>query len=337
MKTNRGNFVGRTGAVIRAALAVALLTAAGTVAAQNIKLLTSWAVGRTLTVEEALKIINAELPKRTGGKVKLTRFGPEVVPPFEQLEPVSSGSFDMLYTHPAYHGGATGIGMMMDTVNPDLDRRRSSGIWDWIDRYYQEAHNLKVLSITAGTGFHLMLREPIGPSGDIKGRKIRSNPAYDALIRELGGSPVTFPVPQIYTGLQKGLVDGTAFPLNSMLKNKFYEVVKYMLRPSFGRSTNLWLMNVNSWKKLDAATQKALLDIGRVVEKSIPWASEKLKLEEEEGMIEKGVRYTYLNDERAQRIEELFNKGIWARGQKVSGAKAAEFAKLIQEKGMAAR
>lgn len=325
-------------ALIGAGLAAALTVPAAPANAETtLKLLVSWSAGRILTVEHSLKVIQAELAKQSGGQVKLKRFGPEVVPPFEQLEPVSSGSFDLLYTHPAYHGGTTGIGMMMDTVNPDPDRRRATGIWSWVDKYYQGAHNVKLLSITATTGFHILLREPIGPSGDIKGRKIRSNPAYDALIRAFGGVPVTLPVPQIYTALQKGLVDGTAYPLNSMVNAKYYEVVKYMARPSFGRASNLWLINLDTWKKLDAASQKALTETGKVLEKSVSWAAEKIKLAEEEGMISHGVHYTYWGDEKAQKIEQLFNKGIWARGKKVSGEKAEEFVKLIEDTGMAAR
>ncbi|HEY8581082.1 MAG TPA: hypothetical protein VIL72_14435, partial [Beijerinckiaceae bacterium] len=78
--------------------------------ARDYKFLSSWTPNNKGTwITE--QMFAAEVEKATEGRVKLVRSGPEVVSPFEQLEPVSSGVFDFLVTHGAYHYGATGIGM----------------------------------------------------------------------------------------------------------------------------------------------------------------------------------------------------------------------------------
>lgn len=322
------------GAVVSAALAV---TASAPAAANEYKLLVSWAAGSVPTVEAYLATAKAFLEEHAKGEITFRRFGPEVVPPFEQLQPVSSGSFDMLYTHPAYHGGATGIGMMLDTVKNDPAKRRSTGVYDWIDNYYQKAHHVKVVAMPSGSHFQFLLREPIGPSGDLEGRKIRSNPAYDAIIEEFGGSPVTLPVPQIFPALQKGLVDGTAFPIHSMVSRKFFQVAKYMARPAFGHSSNLWLVNLDTWNKMSAKDQNLLLQAGRAIEDSAAVLSLKIQLEDEQAMIQHGGTYTFLNLKKAAKIEQLYNEGIWGRGIKVSGDKAKELIALLKEKDMVRR
>lgn len=51
-----------------------------------------------------------------GDAINITVNGPEVVPIFEQLQPVSSGVFDMLYTHPVFHAGEGGLALDRKSV-----------------------------------------------------------------------------------------------------------------------------------------------------------------------------------------------------------------------------
>ena len=91
--------------------------------------------------------------------------GTEVVPPFEQLQPVVAGVFDMLYTHGVYHMGGKGLSLVLDTIDMDPMKRREVGIHDYIDDYYQKNNNLKLVAVlTAGfSGYHMFLKEPLSP------------------------------------------------------------------------------------------------------------------------------------------------------------------------------
>ena len=75
--------------------------------AADIRLLSSWdktnpAVG---TLAEAFA---KNVETATKGDLKFIINGPETVPPFEQLQPVAAGAFQMLFTHAIYHYGTTG-------------------------------------------------------------------------------------------------------------------------------------------------------------------------------------------------------------------------------------
>ena len=100
--------------------------------AANLRLLTSWNRDNWPTfavLDQYVKNVNSI----GGGKVSISLTGKEVVPPFEQLQPVSAGVFDMLFTHGVYHGGSKGIALVADAIDPDMKKRRSSGVWDFID------------------------------------------------------------------------------------------------------------------------------------------------------------------------------------------------------------
>ena len=332
-------------AVIRCRMAIGVVAATLAIAPSipsasaqtTLKFLSSWSAVSNLTGDFVVNTIIDEAKKLSNGAVVIRRFGPEVVPPFEQLQPVSAGTFDMLYTHPAYHGGATAVGSLIDSIVGDRDMRRETGIFDWIDQYYQKNFNMKLLGITTQTGYQFLLKEPIEGDKALEGRKIRSNPAYDPLIKALGGAPVLLPVPQIYTAMQKGLVDGSAYTLNSLVKQSFYEVAKFMARPTFGGANTFEMMNLKKWQALDSKTQDIILAAVEKAERGLPWFAEKLKIEDEQGMILHGSRFTFFDEENARRLTTLFNEGLWQQAITKSGAAAEELIALVKKKGMVNR
>ena len=92
-----------------AAAACMLLLLAGNTAqaAQTLRLLMPWnqtSAGNIAVGNFLIKL----LEEGTAGEIKITKFDNGVVPPFQQLEPVASGVFDLHYTNPAYHAGDPG-------------------------------------------------------------------------------------------------------------------------------------------------------------------------------------------------------------------------------------
>src|SRR5688572_21138705 len=119
--------------------AVAAVALAGPAFAQTktIKLLSSWDK-TTYAAYEAALAFQERLKTASGGKMDIDMKGPETVPPFQQIQPVSAGVFDMLFTHGVYHAGSKGLTLVADAIEPDLEKRRSSGVIDYLDKYYQK-------------------------------------------------------------------------------------------------------------------------------------------------------------------------------------------------------
>ena len=108
---------------------VAAIALSLSVQAAELNMPSSWNTnyaGAKYTVPKFAVMIKDKVPDLTVD-VK----GPEAVSPFEQLEPVQAGLYQCLYTHGGYHYGTTGIGMGMDGVDGDPDKRRATGIWDF--------------------------------------------------------------------------------------------------------------------------------------------------------------------------------------------------------------
>ena len=322
-----GNWTGRTG--LRIALIAGGLAIAQGASAETLRFLTPWdasSEGNYANAELFMNIVEEE----SGGDVTLQKFDNAVVPPFEQFEPVASGVFDIHYTNPAYHSGATVVGQIAETADSDPDVRRESGLWDKIDEAYQN-RGVKLIALGSSTGYQFLVNEPIGEDGGLEGRKMRSNPAYDGPIRALGGSPVQLPVTEIYTALQKNLIDGTAYPAHGLTTARMHEVVDYMVRPMFGQGSSMILMNLDKFNEMTPEQQEMLLQAGRRFETEAYEQVSQIAAEDAKNMQENGVEITELGPEYADRIDQIYNEAVWARAAENGGEEAQALIDFVKE------
>ena len=314
---------------------VALGTPLAASQATNLKLLTSWNRDNWPTYA-ALEQYVKNVDGIGGGKVKIALVGKEVVPPFEQLQPVSSGVFDMLFSHGVYHAGSKGIALVVDAIDPDVEKRRSSGVWGFVDSYYQKHNNLKLVALTASSsqGYHIFLKKPLSADNDLKGRKIRGTLSYHGVIRLLGASPVVLPGGQIYSALEKGVVDGAAWPAAGMKSMKHFEVATYRIRPTFGTSNlGVWV-NLDKWKGLSKSDQQVLLDAGLKLEREMQAIGDDILAKEDAWLDKKGLKYTRLTPANFKRVKATWNSSLWDVANKCCGDGAGKLRALAKKAGL---
>jgi TRAP-type C4-dicarboxylate transport system substrate-binding protein len=189
------------------------------------------------------------------------------------------------------------------------------------------------VALSAKTGYAFQLKTPVTAEGDFKGKKVRGTPAYHPLIRALGGAPVVLPIPEVYTALEKGVIDGAASPVVGLLGVKWYEVAKYVTQPSFGFTHQLFLMNLAAWNRLGDGEKKIMLDEGRKMEDV--WYREYDRLAEAEikELVAKGVTLSKLGPS-ADKLNAVWSEGLWDLAEKKSPAEAKELRALAKSKGL---
>lgn len=300
--------------------------------AAEMRMLKGWS--DAYTPVKLADVFAENITKATDGRLTVRLSGPEVVPPFEQLQPVSTGVFQLLFTHPAYHTGTSGIALALEAIDNDAKKRRDTGVWNAIDQYYRK-HNLKLLALpTSGPrGFNFILRRPI--AGDtLKGLKIRGAPIYHPLINALGGSPVVLAGGEIYSALEKGVIDGAAWPVFGIEPFKWHEVAKFIARPAWGTVSHQIFMNLAAFNKLDPKDRKILEDEGVKIEPFATQFMTKLAQDEEKLLLSKGMQITQFSASQGAAIEENWAKGVWALAEKISGEDARKLHSLAKKHKM---
>ena len=315
-------------------LVAGLLLAASQTQAADYRWLNGWDRNSPqvpLLVEPYLKAVEAA----TQGRVKFTVSGPETVPAFEQLQPVAAGAFHFLFTHGVYHFGTTPLLAVMDTLGGTPEQRASSGVFEKVDQMYQR-NGLKVVHVPFGPdgGYQLVLRAPLGPNGDLQGKKIRGNPSYASVIRLLGASVVTMPISEIYTAMDKGVVDGFAFPTYGVMDNRFHEVSKVLLRPAFGFGTLPIIANLATWNKIEARDQKIMIDEAKKISQQWYDMQKGLVANEERELLAKGMTIGKMSPQLSAKLPSAFADGNWEVAAQKHKKDVEELRAFVKSKGL---
>jgi len=285
--------------------------------------------------EEMAKPFMSLVQEESGGKISIDLTGPDAVPTFEQFEPVQSGVFQLLFTHPAYHAGTTSVGLAIDAIASDPTKRREAGIIDFIDRHYQSL-GMKLIAApaTGSKGFRYFLKEPIGGKPGLAGRKIRGTVSYHPMIEALGGKGVVIPGGEVYSALQKGVVDGAAWSLNGAKDFKWYEVADYMAEPVFGQVGVMIFMNLDAWNGLSDTDQAAFERAATRLEQDSIVRFDKLAAAEKKALLELGMKTTSFAPEEGDKFESLWSNGVWQIAEKNSPEPAKALRQLARDAGM---
>ena len=123
-----------------------------------------------------------------------------------------------------------------------------------------ELKDIKLLYVHAHGPGLLHTKKPVRTLEDLKGMKIRATGFSAKVVEALGGVPVAMPQGDTYEALQKGVVDGTFAPIETLKGWKQAEVVKYTTECyDIGYTTAMFVvMNLDQWNSLSEADRKIM-------------------------------------------------------------------------------
>lgn len=185
------------------------------------------------------------------------------------------------------------------------------------------------------------VKKPINTLEDLKGLKIRvTGVTAVETAKALGYTPVTMPMGDVYLALERGVLDGTAIPVEVLVSRKWAEVLKHVVgNTDLGHDAFAVVINIDTWKKLPLDVQKVINEL------SGQWASDftgkewdKFEVEAEKITKAKyGVKYTYLSKEELARwnkllkpVKDKYAESLEAKG--LPGRKVLEEALRLSEK-----
>ena len=124
---------------------------------------------------------------------------------------------------------------------------------------YKDSHLLFMYG--AGPGTLHTTNKLIKTPEDMKGMRIRRPSAVAGdIIESMGASPVGLPANDMYTSLQRGVVDGLSFPWEAVTTFKIDEITKYHTNIPFYSSALMVTMNQDAYDKLPDDLKKVLDD-----------------------------------------------------------------------------
>jgi TRAP-type C4-dicarboxylate transport system substrate-binding protein len=214
--------------------------------------------------------INAE-----NGDVKVRHVGgPEVTPRQKQAGALKRGLVDMIYCPAAYYGGQLSSARVIGAHNRSVSEVRANGGYEMMQEAWGKGLNAHILAWTfeSAQRFYVYTRfKPVMNTKtgiDLSGVKMRSTGLYKAFMKAMGATPVVISAGDVYPALERGVVQGLAWPWGSVAKYGWERFLKYRIEPSFFGATMLLLVNKTKFASLSAAGQAQLVKHAKAYEKT---------------------------------------------------------------------
>ncbi len=191
----------------------------------------------------------------------------ELAPPLETFDAVSDGAVEMGNGAPYYWGGKMPAAPIFCTIPFGMNAQQMNAWMYGGDGYklWKELYApFDVIPFPGGnTGPQMggWFNKKINGPGDFKGLKMRIPGLGGKVIEKLGGAAVVSPGSEIYTNLERGVIDATEWvgPYHDYLMG-FYKIAKYYYFPGWHEPGPLLenMVNREAWEKLPKSYQAIL-------------------------------------------------------------------------------
>lgn len=256
-------------------------------------------------------LVEQMVAKKYPGELKIQYVGgPEAVKTMDQVQACQRGMVDMVFTTNAYYV----------SVLPEVDalklsvftpaEERAKGAWVYINQLHEKIGLYYLARLGLGIQFHLYLEKPI-KTADLKGFNIRVSPMYLQVIKGLGGNPVAIPPTEVYSALERNVVDGYCWPSVGIRDWGWDKQTKYVVDPGFYQVPNPLLMNVNARNKLPKKLQNLLTEAAAEAEKKVVALFDDLAKQERPVLLKEGIQVITLPPAESERFLKVAYEEGW--------------------------
>ena len=210
-----------------------------------------------------------EVEKRTQGKVKVEYYpGGTLTKAAQCYDGVVTGQSDIGFSVLAYTRGRFPV---MSAVDLPLGYTSGQAATEVVNAVYEkfqpkELKDTEVMYLHAhGPGLIHTKGKAVRKLEDMKGLKLRAHGTSAKVVKALGGTPVSKPMPETYQMLQKGVVDGSVFPLEADRGWRLGEVTDYIAAdfPAAYTTSFFVVMNKDKWNSLPTGVKQIITGINK--------------------------------------------------------------------------
>ena len=309
----------RRGFTFAAGATITKITFIGRAAAQEITLNAIHFTPTQVSYAKSFLAYVAKVNERGKGVVQIkVRGGPEIMPLAQLGEAQKSGLADMINCPAGPYLSIVPEGEVFAATSKTPAELRANGGFALINEIYARKGNAIVLGhVDGGAGFHIFTTEEPTRTADggidFSKMKIRSSALYRDFLEGLGAGVVVQGPGEVYTSLERGLVNANAYTIAGYQGFGWHKFTKFRIDPSFFQTDVLISMNKAKWDSLSDAQKKILQDTAIEHEKST--VAENLELTKVEGkqMLDAGQKVVEITGAAKQAFLDKASKATWER------------------------
>jgi len=296
---------------LRATLAVALAVPALGAQAQEItlKAVNAFQEGTYFArnFERFVKKVNDE----GKGIVQINYIGgPKAIPTFEQGNALRNGVVDLANTTTSFTASIAPEGLALNYTTQTIAESRKNGALDYLNKVLMDKGLYYFAKTGEGIQYYIYSNKRIDKA-DLTGLKLRIAPIYRDFFQKLGANVLQIAPGEVYTALERGVVDGYGWPLIGIFDLGWHEKTKFRLEPGFYTIELGIQFSANTWKKLTPAQRTFLEKQGAWLESENAEIARRDSAEEIKKQTAAGIQVVKMDDAQAKVFLKTSMDAAW--------------------------
>jgi len=256
--------------------------------------------------------------------------GPKAIPTFEVGTSVKNGVVEMAMTTGAFYTNLMPEADFLKLTQITVAEQRKNGAFDYINKVWNQKANMVYLArMVDETPFHLYLTKKIDKP-DLNGLKIRITPVYRDFFQAMGATLIQTPPGEVYTALERGVVDGYGWPIHGIFDLNWHEKTKFRVDPGFYNAEVSIIMNLDAWKRLNAK-QRSYIEKQALALEAMNSYWRKLNQEETQRQQKSGIQTIKFDAATAKSYVARAYEVGWASAVKQSPEHGPQMKKLLSK------
>ncbi len=249
--------------------------------------------------------------KELKGKVSINYLGgPEITAPVEQIQALKNGIFDINLIVSSYYA----------PLAPEVNALQLSKLMPWDERksgffdYMVDRHK-KIGVVYLGRHmygpFYIWVKKPVKDIEELQKLKLRAAPMYTYFFGRLGVGTVAVKPTDVYTALERGMVDGFGWPLLGAREDGWTEHCKYVIDHSFYGMDATILFNQDAWNKIPKPIQDDLTNLTIKYERDMVAHFQQENDKEREMLKKTGVKFITFSEAEGKKYVQMAYDAYW--------------------------
>ncbi|MFM7568336.1 MAG: TRAP transporter substrate-binding protein DctP [Betaproteobacteria bacterium] len=184
--------------------------------------------------------------------------GPKAIPTMEQGAALRNGVVDLANTTTSFIASVSPESLSVNYASVPWAEMRRNGTVEFLNKLMMEKGLYYFARTGDGVPYHIYLNKRIDKA-DLTGLKIRIAPIYREFFTRLGASVMQVAPGEVYTALDRGVVDGYGWPLLGIFDLGWHEKTKFRVDPGFYNIELGVVFSAKSWNALTPA-QRGFLE-----------------------------------------------------------------------------
>jgi TRAP-type C4-dicarboxylate transport system substrate-binding protein len=246
--------------------------------------------------------------QKTNGSVIVTyKGGPEVINANDQFAAVSSGAIDVVFETGTYYEkqNMATKAMLLSQVKP-WEERTPGGMFDYMVGLHQKLGVQYIGRWMSDVPFYVWVNKPITSYTELKGMSLRSTANYELFFKALGINGVTVDAAEVYTALERNIVQGFGFTILGPRTSGWTSITKYYIDvPWWGAQNAGILMSPKTWAGLSPNQQAQVAEATVEFEHQMYTKLADMQVAEKAELVKQGVKPITLSADEAKAFRDL--------------------------------